>query len=114
MNGTKMSRTNTKPESKELSTTSSVVDLDVFNLLVHGDNIAGMKLLLDKYKLRNKVDLIYIDPPFATNTHFTIGEERANSVSKSLLDPVAYSDKLLGDNFLEFLRERLSLLFELM
>jgi adenine-specific DNA-methyltransferase len=58
--------------------------------------------------------LIYIDPPFATNGYFKIGENRANTISSSNEDEIAYSDTLIGAEFLEFLRERLILLRELM
>ena len=84
------------------------------NKLVQGDNLGILKSLLDDYNLAGKVDLIYIDPPFATNGHFKIGEERANTISSSDDDQIAYSDILLGADFLEFLRERLILLRELM
>ncbi len=84
------------------------------NLLIFGDNIAGLNKLLKHYSLRGKVDLVYIDPPFATNSHFTIGKSRVSTMSKSNQDPIAYTDKLLGDDFLKFLRDRLILLKELM
>ena len=82
------------------------------NKLIHADNLSTLKTLLDDYL--GKVDLIYIDPPFATNGHFKIGDERANTISSSNGDAIAYSDTLLGADFLEFLRERLILLRELM
>ena len=84
------------------------------NKLVQGDNIGILKSLLDDYNLAGKVDLIYIDPPFATNGHFKIGEERANTISSSDDDQIAYSDILLGADFLEFLRERLILAKEVL
>lgn len=84
------------------------------NLLIHGDNITALPKLLDEYGLRGKVGLVYIDPPFATNSHFTIGESRVSTISSSMRDPIAYSDKLVGPEFLEFLRARLILLRELM
>lgn len=82
------------------------------NKLIHGDNLSVLKFLLGDYK--NKVDLIYIDPPFATNGHFKIGVDRANTISSSDEDEIAYSDTLVGDVFLEFLRERLFFLRELL
>lgn len=80
--------------------------------MIHGDNLPILRALLDDY--RGKVDLIYIDPPFATNSHFKIGEERTNTISSSNADKVAYSDILVGADFLEFLRERLIFLRELL
>jgi adenine-specific DNA-methyltransferase len=84
------------------------------NKLFFGDNLAIMRSLLDHYDLRGKVDLVYIDPPFATNGHFKIGRERASTVSSVADDPIAYSDTVVGSEFLEFLRERLLFLRELL
>jgi len=80
--------------------------------LIQGDNLAILNALLDSH--RKSISLVYIDPPFATNTLFRIGATRANTISSSDEDPLAYSDKLLGAEFLEFLRERLVLLRELL
>ena len=82
------------------------------NRLICGDNLSVLKTLLDTHA--GKVDLIYIDPPFATNGHFKISEDRANTVSSSNGDAIAYSDILVGADFLEFLRERLIFLRELL
>jgi len=82
------------------------------NKLIHGENLSVLKALLDDYA--GKVNLIYIDPPFATNGHFKISEERANTISSSNDDPIAYSDTLIGADFLEFLRKRLIFLRELL
>ncbi|MBI5235158.1 MAG: site-specific DNA-methyltransferase [Deltaproteobacteria bacterium] len=82
------------------------------NKLIHGDNLFILKALLDDYA--GKVDLVYIDPPFATNGHFKISDERANTISSGSGDAIAYSDTLVGGDFLEFLRERLIFLRELL
>lgn len=82
------------------------------NKLIHADNLSAMKTLLDDYL--GKVDLVYIDPPFATNGHFKISENRANTISSSNGDKIAYSDTIIGADFLEFLRERLIFLRELL
>ncbi|TSC75660.1 MAG: DNA methylase N-4/N-6 domain-containing protein [Parcubacteria group bacterium Gr01-1014_33] len=82
------------------------------NKLIHADNLSTLKTLLDNYS--GKVDLIYIDPPFATNGHFKISDDRANTISSSNGDAIAYSDTLIGAEFLEFLRERLIFLRELL
>jgi adenine-specific DNA-methyltransferase len=86
----------------------------VKNKLIQGDNLLVLSSLLKNYNLRNKIDLVYIDPPFATNSHFRIGNDRVSTISSSKLDNLAYSDKLVGADFLEFLRERLILLRELL
>jgi len=75
------------------------------NYLIQGENLSVLKSLLSEYK--SKIDLIYIDPPFATNNIFRIGEKRANSISCSNEDNIAYSDKLQGKDFLNFIKERL-------
>jgi DNA modification methylase len=81
------------------------------NKLIFGDNLQVMKSLVElkkEGKLRNAdgtpgVRLIYIDPPFATRREFQ-GTE----------DQKAYQDKLVGAQFLEFLRKRLVLMRELL
>lgn len=82
------------------------------NKLIKADNLFTLKTLLDDYK--GKINLIYIDPPFATNGHFKISEDRANTISSSNSDEIAYSDTIVGEEFLEFLRERLFFLKELL
>ncbi len=84
------------------------------NKLVCGDNMAVMKALLEKHNLRSKIDLVYIDPPFATQNSFTIGKDRVSTISRSKSDTLAYSDKLIGSDYLEYIRERLILIRELM
>ena len=80
--------------------------------LIQGDNLPILRTLLDDYC--GAVDLIYIDPPFATNAKFRIGADRANTISGSPSDRLAYTDTLIGVEFLEFLRERLIFLRELL
>jgi len=88
-----------------------ISDEDWNNMLISGDNLQALKFLLKlKYdgKLKNKdgtegVKLVYIDPPFATTQDFSgrNGEK-------------AYSDKLSGAEFVEFLRKRLIFLREIL
>jgi len=84
------------------------------NKLIYGDNLGSMKALIEDYNMQGKIDLIYIDPPFATNNHFTIGNDRVSTISNSKSDKTAYKDNLVGAQFLEFLRERLVLMKELL
>jgi DNA modification methylase len=78
------------------------------NLLVWGDNLLALRELLadqqgpDRFGTRGKIRLIYIDPPFATKQDFMKDKE------------TAYRDKVLGAQFIEFLRRRLILLRELL
>ncbi|MDG5467271.1 site-specific DNA-methyltransferase [Deltaproteobacteria bacterium IMCC39524] len=78
------------------------------NLLVWGDNLLALRELLEDQKgpnlfgTRNKIKLIYIDPPFATKQDFMKDKEKA------------YRDKVFGSQFIEFLRRRLIILRELL
>lgn len=80
------------------------------NLLIHAENLVALKQLITKHNLKGKIDLIYIDPPFATNNTFTITDGRASTISNSSNGTVAYTDILKGFDFIEFIRERLVLL----
>jgi len=84
------------------------------NTLIYGDNIEVLKKLLYEENMQGKIDLVYIDPPFATNTKFKIGKNRVSTVSSSINDDLAYDDTLKGSEFLEFLRHRLILIRELL
>lgn len=79
------------------------------NLIVQGDNLQFLKTCykntdpLIKDKVKGKVKLIYIDPPFATKSDFG-GKDGEYS----------YTDKVDRAHFLETLRERLIYLRELL
>lgn len=73
------------------------------NELYFGDNLLLLQYLLKEKKLKGRVSLIYIDPPFATQSTFVSRKQKK-----------AYSDSLTGSDFIEFLRERLILLHELL
>lgn len=78
------------------------------NLLVWGDNLLALRGLLadqqgpNRFGTRGMIKLIYIDPPFATRQDFMKDKEKA------------YRDKVIGAQFIEFLRRRLILLRELL
>lgn len=78
------------------------------NLLVWGDNLMALRELLadqqgaNRFGTKGKIKLIYIDPPFATKQDFMKDKEKA------------YRDKVLGAQFIEFLRRRLILLHEIL
>ncbi len=84
------------------------------NLLLKGNNLNGLNYLLENKNLKDKIDLVYIDPPFATNGNFTITDGRSSTISNSRDGEVAYTDKLVGRDFIEFLRKRLILLKDLL
>lgn len=79
------------------------------NKLIFGDNLQVLKALRDDPEVydrntgRGKIRLIYIDPPFATKQEF-----------RGSKDQKAYQDKIVGAQFLEFLRKRLVFLRELL
>lgn len=84
------------------------------NLLIKGDNISAMNWLI-KNGYKGKVDLVYIDPPFATGGTFGVDQDgRVATISKSKDSKVAYSDVLQGKEFIEFLRARAILIRELL
>ena len=84
------------------------------NLLLKGDNIDVLEYLIKERNMAGKEDLIYTDPPFATNGNFTITNGRASTISNSSKGEVAYTDKLLGMEFVNYIRERLLLMKELL
>jgi adenine-specific DNA-methyltransferase len=83
------------------------------NLLIQGDNIQGMNYLLAN-GFAQKIELVYIDPPFASNNIFTYSDERTSTISSSKKDPIAYADKFTRAQFLDFLGERLTLIHRLL
>lgn len=73
------------------------------NSIYYGDNLEILALLLQKKEVKNQVKLIYIDPPFATK-----------SIFKSRLQADAYCDLLAGSHYIEFIRQRLIILREIL
>ena len=80
------------------------------NMLILGDNLRVLKTLLGDARVRGRVRLIYIDPPFGTGLVF----RGRRHVSASLADEVAYRDMPLSPEYLEFLRRRLILLHDIL
>jgi len=80
------------------------------NLLLHCDNLLGLEYLLQERKMRGKIDLVYIDPPYATGGNFMVAEGRASTISQSKKGQTAYTDTLKGRDFIEFLRQRFVLI----
>lgn len=98
---------------KEKRKTSINVDSEKFQgIFIHGDNFEAMIALLDQFE--NKVDLVYIDPPFNTNADFYYNEEHTSTISSSKDDIVAYSDKMSFEDYLEFIKERVVLIKKLL
>ncbi|HTN47531.1 MAG TPA: site-specific DNA-methyltransferase [Flavipsychrobacter sp.] len=78
------------------------------NIIAFGDNLQFLKTIYEnkdpliKNKVKEKVKLIYIDPPFGTDSDFSNSNQ------------TAYTDKAKGADFVEFLRRRLIVARELL
>lgn len=79
------------------------------NMIVFGDNLQFLKTIyknedpLIRDQIKGKVKLIYIDPPFGTESDF----ESTNGA-------IAYADRTKGADFIEFIRRRLILAKEIL
>lgn len=81
------------------------------NQLIFGDNLQVMKSLLELKRAGRLCNadgtqgarLVYIDPPFSTKQEFRGSKEQK-----------AYQDKIAGAKYIEFLRKRLILIYELL
>ncbi|MBP3473562.1 MAG: site-specific DNA-methyltransferase [Alistipes sp.] len=84
------------------------------NILIKGDNIKAMQWLIAN-GYGGKVDLVYIDPPFATGGTFAVDDDgRVATISKSNNSTIAYTDTLKGQDFISFLKARVELIYELL
>lgn len=90
------------------------------NKLIWGDNLLVMNSLLREFA--GQIDLIYIDPPFATGADFTvsteIGEDGGTAVTKtrSILEEKAYRDTWERglESYLAMMAPRLTVMRELL
>lgn len=82
------------------------------NMLIQGDNLAALEYLADSWT--NRVDLLYIDPPFATNNVYSTSPGRSATISAARNGRTAYADNLNGAAYLEFLAARLRLAYHLL
>lgn len=73
------------------------------NRLIYGENLGVLRALMDEPQVAGQVRLVYIDPPYATRSRFECRDQNH-----------AYEDVLWGARYLEFLRQRLILLRELL
>lgn len=73
------------------------------NRLYLGDNLGILRALRDDPAIAGQISLIYIDPPFATGASFESRDAE-----------MAYDDGAMGAKFLEFLRQRVIVLRELL
>ena len=97
------------PESEVLAgtraklTTVATIEGDRTSSLIYGDNLPVLRSLLDDEAYGGYGTLIYIDPPFATRSRF-----------ESRKQAHAYGDHLTGADYLEFMRQRLIVMRELL
>jgi len=79
------------------------VEKEIKNQLIYGENLRVLRNLLENSDIAGKINLIYIDPPYATGLGF-----------ESRQQTYAYQDFREGADYLEFIRQRLILLKELL
>lgn len=116
-----------------LQYTENIKEQPKNRLIWTNDNLVALKTLLDEkdsvigeYKYRNKVDLIYIDPPFMVQDDFIAEnsidievdeEEGVRSVKEpTIIETIAYKDTWQNglDSFTQMMRERLLLMKDLL
>ena len=89
------------------------------NLLFHGDNKEILSTLFVQ-GFRGKIDLIYIDPPFASGADYVRKvklrgkKEDLEAEGHSVIEQTQYTDIWANDNYLQFMYERLILMRELL
>ena len=87
------------------------------NRLIWGDNKYIMSSLLEEFA--GKIDLIYIDPPFATGADFSyktdIGDQEVEK-KPSMIEEIAYRDTWGKgmDSFIQMMYERLNIMKDLL
>lgn len=79
------------------------VEKSIKNKLIYGENLRVLRNLLEDSDVAGKIGLIYIDPPYATGLGF-----------ESRQQTYAYHDLMEGADYLEFIRQRLILLKQLL
>ena len=77
------------------------------SILIQGDNLAALDYLAETWA--GAVDLIYIDPPFATNNVYSISPGRSATISAEREGRLVYADRLNGTAYLDFLATRMRL-----
>ena len=93
--------------------------MDGPNLLFHGDNKEILSALLVQ-GFRGKVDLIYIDPPFASGADYVREvalrgkREKLEAEGHTIAEQIQYTDIWANDTYLQFMYVRLILMRELL
>jgi len=98
-----------KSDEKEIITSKPKNEYELIlnegqdNNLFFGDNLDVMSFLIQQKNLKGKVKLVYIDPPYGTNSIFQSRHQKSS-----------YKDDLVGSHYIEFMRRRLVLIRELL
>ena len=98
-----------KKEEKEIINNSpqneydSIYEASDSNKIFYGDNLDVLSHLIHDCDMKEKIKLVYIDPPYGTNSIFQSRNQKSS-----------YKDDLIGSHYIEFMRRRLILLRELL
>lgn len=88
--------------SEELIDFEKIPGTEGNDVFYYGDNLNVLRYLIQQGQA-GSVRLVYIDPPYATKSAFLSRSQKH-----------AYSDSLVGADYIEFLRERIILIRELL
>ena len=89
------------------------------NLVFQGDNKEILSTLLVN-GFRGEIDLIYIDPPFASGANYVRKvalrgkKNRIDAEGHSIIEQIQYTDIWVNDTYLQFMYERLILMNKLL
>lgn len=94
------------------------IDKTKINRLIWGDNLLAMQALLAQ-GYAGKIDLIYIDPPFASDADYSFSlniEGKQVDKEASIIERLAYTDTWEGgmDSYLDMIYPRLQLMKRLL
>lgn len=96
----------------------SILDKFKWNRLIWGDNLLAMQALLS-HGYAGKIDLIYIDPPFASSADYSYKvtvEGKQVEKEASIIERLAYTDTWEGgiDSYLDWVYPKLHLMKRLL
>ena len=107
-----------KPKNKTLYEKETDLNADFRNLLIHGDCLSACAYLKSK---NIKVDLVYIDPPFASGANYAKsiylrkgGKSEIESDDTTVGEEIMYGDIWQKEDYLNWLYERLLAIRDIM
>lgn len=92
-------------------------DKSFTNQLVYGDNIKWMKHLLQNKRMKEKIQLIYIDPPFYSKADYKVNiKKQSDKIKIPIIEQVAYKDTWKNgmEDYLKMLCTRLFFMKDLL